>query len=109
MVDKRNILFRNVHVVAVQGRPISYYVWMATLDQRKGLDVGAKTFQQAIEDFERETITTQIQGVQFISPLLDGSTDSAIVEQALFHVCFSTAGLIHSATKFSAARLTFQS
>ena len=106
VVEKLSLLFRNAHAVAVQGRPISDYVWMANLDKKKGLDVGetyltpkyANTFQEAIADYERDIISSQVRSAKFLSPLLDGSTDSAIIEQELFYVRFSSAGSIH--TKF---------
>ena len=35
--DKLDKLFRNAHAIAKNNRPFSDYVWMATLDERKGL------------------------------------------------------------------------
>ena len=40
VVDKLDKLFRNAHAIAKNNRPFSDYVWMATLDERKGLFLG---------------------------------------------------------------------
>ena len=38
--DNLDKLFRNAHAIAKNNRPFSDYVWMATLDERKGLFLG---------------------------------------------------------------------
>lgn len=40
VIDKLVILFRNAHALSLAGRPFSDYVWMASLDKMKGLDIG---------------------------------------------------------------------
>ena len=59
-----NLLIRNAHAVAKHGRPYTDFTWMATLDGRKGLDIGVtyltprycKVFQHSIAEVERRKL-----------------------------------------------------
>lgn len=39
-------LFRNVHAVAKNNRPLSDYTWLCHIDQAKGLDIGQSYLNQ---------------------------------------------------------------
>ena len=68
VMDRLVILFRNVHAMAKHGRPFTDFVWMAQLDEAKGLDVGS-------------TYRTDKSAQVFTN---------FVAEVSLFRVCFNT-------------------
>ena len=65
------------------------FIWLCELDEAKGLSIGktyrnpkaAKTFCSNIAQSERNSLTDDITTAQFLSLIMDGSTDAEIVEQ----------------------------
>ena len=49
-VHRLAYLFRNVHAIAKQNRPITDYKWLCQVDKSKGLDIG-NTYQTGILGF----------------------------------------------------------
>ena len=84
-VDK---LFRNAHSIAKNNRPFSDYVWMATLDERKGLILGqtyrnekaCKEFIHSIANMEKDNVMAEMKDVKFITVVSYGSTDVSVSE-----------------------------
>ena len=89
--DKLDKLFRNAHAIANNNRPFSDYVWMATLDERKGLFLGetyrnekaCKEFIHSIANMEKDKVTAEMKDVKFITVVSDGSTDVSVSENEM--------------------------
>jgi hypothetical protein len=70
-------------------RPISDFSWLCELDIAKGIDHGttynnptaATAFLECISDVEKERMSELLTGIKFFSLTMDGSADSAVVEQ----------------------------
>ena len=95
--DKLDKLFRNAHAIAKNNRPFSDYVWMATLDERKGLFLGetywsekaCKEFIHSIANMEKDKVTAEMKDVKFITVVSDGSTDVSVSENEIVYLqCF---------------------
>ena len=90
-------LFCNVHALNVQARPFSDYVWMNELDEQKGLQLGeryrmayaCREFTSAIANVSQLDISKYLASCNFVSVIVDGSTDSAITENEMvyLHTC----------------------
>ena len=97
-------LMRNAHAIAKHGRPYSDFVWMATLDGMKGVDVGStyrrdkscREFVSIIAQVEAEKLKQSVRDARFISIMCDGSTDSAVVEEEMIFVRYIDRGEIRS-------------
>ena len=92
--DKLDKLFRNAHAIAKNNRPFSDYVWMATLDERKGLFLGetyrnekaCKEFIHSIANMEKDKVTAEMKDVKFITVVSDGSTDVSVSENEIVYL-----------------------
>ncbi|XP_059201277.1 zinc finger protein 862-like [Centropristis striata] len=95
-------LFRNVHAIGKKMRPFSDYVWMCEVDEQKGLAVGktyrnakqAPAFMHSIAEVERKKVEVEMSASKFISIMVDGSTDSSVMEEELLYVRSSRAGKV---------------
>ncbi|XP_014675266.1 PREDICTED: zinc finger protein 862-like [Priapulus caudatus] len=100
--DKLLLLFRTVHALSRAGRPYSDFVWMAQLDQAKGLDTGstylnsnsAKEFAKYIAKAELNKIGEEIKNSKFVSILSDGSTDTSVTEVEIIYARLCIGGEI---------------
>uniref|UniRef100_A0A8D1Y450 Sperm flagellar 2 n=1 Tax=Sus scrofa TaxID=9823 RepID=A0A8D1Y450_PIG len=96
-------LFRSCHAIAKTGRPLEDFIWMCTLDDMKGVDLGpvfrtntsARTFTYFIAEVERRTLREKLQTSKFFSIIRDGMTDSSVEEAELVYVQFARAGQVH--------------
>uniref|UniRef100_A0A8C6DYS5 Sperm flagellar 2 n=2 Tax=Moschus TaxID=68410 RepID=A0A8C6DYS5_MOSMO len=96
-------LFRSCHAIAKTGRPLKDFVWMCSLDDMKGVDIGpvfrtsksARTFTYFIAEVERRTLRDKLEKSQFFSVLSDGIADSSAEEAELVYVQFAHAGRVH--------------
>lgn len=76
-------LFRNVHSIAKNNRPLSDYVWLCELDKAKQIDIGstyindtaASEFIHCIAKTERQKTTKFVEDNPFFAFMMDGSTD----------------------------------
>jgi hypothetical protein len=90
---KLNILFRNAHAIAKNSRPLRDFNWMATLDEKKGIQVGetyrndksCKSFITAISSIEQENIRKELDKHKFLTIISDGSTDVSVVENEIIY------------------------
>lgn len=81
--------FRNIHALIKNNRPISDFTWLNELDISKGYDHGttynnptaATAFLECISDVEKAKMSELLTSIKFFSLTMDGSTDSAVVEQ----------------------------
>ncbi|XP_014675882.1 PREDICTED: zinc finger protein 862-like [Priapulus caudatus] len=95
-------LFHNAHALALAGRPYTDFVWMAKLDQAKGLDVGstylndkaAHQFIDAIASVEMEHLKDKLLETNFVSILSDGTTDVSVQENEIFYIRMCIKGTI---------------
>ena len=96
-------LFRSCHAIAKTGRPLKDFLWMCSLDDMKGVDIGpvfrtsksARTFTYFIAEVERRTLREKLEKSQFFSILSDGVADSSAEEAELVYVQFARAGRVH--------------
>ncbi|XP_070332677.1 sperm flagellar protein 2 isoform X5 [Odocoileus virginianus] len=96
-------LFRSCHAIAKTGRPLKDFLWMCSLDDMKGVDIGpvfrtsksARTFTYFIAEVERRTLREKLEKSQFFSVLSDGIADSSVEEAELVYVQFARAGRVH--------------
>ncbi len=100
--DKLDKLFRNAHAIAKNNRPFSDYVWMATLDERKGLFLGetyrnekaCKEFIHSIANMEKDKVTAEMKDVKFITVVSDGSTDVSVSENEIVYLRCCRQGIV---------------
>lgn len=93
-------LFRNIHAVMKNNRPITDYKWLCQLDLAKGLDIGhtyfnnkaALQFVKAIAAVEIDKTVEMINAAPFFSVMMDGSTDITGDEQEAVYVRMSYKG-----------------
>ncbi|XP_044788545.2 sperm flagellar protein 2 isoform X2 [Bubalus bubalis] len=96
-------LFRSCHAIAKTGRPLKDFLWMCSLDDMKGVDIGqvfrtsksARTFTYFIAEVERRTLREKLEKSQFFSVLSDGIAASSVEEAELVYVQFARAGRVH--------------
>ncbi|XP_042089813.1 sperm flagellar protein 2 isoform X2 [Ovis aries] len=96
-------LFRSCHAIAKTGRPLKDFLWMCSLDDMKGVDIGpvfrtsksARTFTYFIAEVERRTLREKLEKSQFFSVLSDGIADNSAEEAELVYVQFARAGRVH--------------
>ncbi|XP_052820539.1 zinc finger protein 862-like [Mya arenaria] len=99
--SKLAMLFRNVHAIVKNNRPLRDYVWMYDLDVKKDLFIGetyrseksALPFLSSISDIERQKTTEMVKGVHFLSFLMDGSTDISGDEQEAVFIRIAEKGV----------------
>ena len=100
--DKLDKLFRNAYAIAKNNRPFSDYVWMATLDERKGLFLGetyrnekaCKEFIHSIANMEKDKVTAEMKDVKFITVVSDGSTDVSVSEKEIVYLRCCRQGIV---------------
>ncbi|XP_072461926.1 sperm flagellar protein 2 isoform X4 [Notamacropus eugenii] len=96
-------LFRSCHALAKTGRPLKDLVWMCTLDDMKGVDVGplfrtdksARTFVYFIAEVERRSLKEKLEKCKFFSLLSDGGTDNITEDTKVVYVQFAYEGKVH--------------
>ena len=102
--EKLMILFYTIHAVNIKARPLRDYEFITEMDALKGLELPAdryklvhscKDFTQAIADVERQKISDQFDKSSFVA-IVDGSIDSAIVDNEIEVIQTCTAGEIHT-------------
>ena len=94
--QKLEKMFLNVFYIVTNNRPMTDYVWMCELDEKKGITLGktyrnataATCFLEAMAAVEYKKVAKDVQGARFISVIGDGSTDTSIKEQDLWYVRF---------------------
>lgn len=72
------------------------------MDEQKGLAVGktyrnanqAPVFMHSIAEVERKKVKEEISASKFISIMVDGSTDSSVIEEEVIYVRLSRAGKV---------------
>ena len=95
-------LFRNAHAIARHSRPYTDFVWMCTLDDMKGVQIGntyrndkqCATFIHHIAQAQRDEIKQMAAEAKFVSLSCDGSTDNSHTEAKLAYVRFCHQGSI---------------
>ena len=97
-------MFRNVHALVKNHRPLSDFKWLNELDKVKGHDVGdtynnhqaAACFLEYISDIEKQNLVTDIDDVKFFSLTMDGSTDNSVTEQETIFIRWCSMGKIQT-------------
>ncbi len=82
-------MFRNVHALAKECRPMRDFLWLTKLDIAKGVKISesyqttfsAKTFMTFIAKDVREKVAEHVQQAKFLAVTCDGATDVASMEQ----------------------------
>ncbi|XP_013387851.1 zinc finger protein 862 [Lingula anatina] len=100
--DRLSILFRNAHAIAMHSCSFKQFVWLADLDEEKGLTVGktyrndkqCKIFIKAIAEVERQKIEDELRNAKFISVLCDGSVDVSVTENEVVYTRFCIKGKV---------------
>ncbi|XP_052222662.1 zinc finger protein 862-like isoform X2 [Dreissena polymorpha] len=98
--NKLCYLFRNVHAIAKNNRPISDYKWLCELDIAKQIEIGstyindhaAVNFIHHIAKVELSHTEKQCKAVPFLSFLMDGTTDISGSEQETLYLRYSKTG-----------------
>ena len=101
--DKMCKLFRNAHAVARHSRPYRDFVWMCTLDNVKGVQIGntyrndkqCATFIHHIAQAQRDEIKEMVTEAKFVSLICDGSTDNSHTKAELAYVRYCHQGSIN--------------
>lgn len=97
-------MFRNIHAVVKNHRPLSDFKWLNDLDSVKGLDVGdtynnhqaATCFLEHISDVEKEKLVTIMRDVRYFSLTIDGTTDDSVNEQETIFIRWCLRGKIET-------------
>lgn len=96
-------LFRSCHAIAKTGRPLKDFIWMCSLDDMKGVDIGpvfrtnrsARTFTYFIAEVERKNLKEKLEKSKFFSIISDGISKGAMEEAELVYIQFALAGKVH--------------
>ena len=100
---KLSIMFRTVHAINIHARSSTDFIWMNKLDAKKGLEIGEKysgnpkncrEFAAAIADVQRKKISDKLSRSNFVSVIVDGSTDSAMAENEMIYIQTCSSGSI---------------
>ena len=94
LFPKLHFLFHNVHALNIKARPYTDYIWMNELDERKGIKLGdkyrtayaCKQFASAIAGVSQENISKYVASCNFMSVIVDGSSDSSITENEMVYI-----------------------
>ena len=92
--DRLCLLFRNAHSIAMHSKSFKDFVWLCSLDEKKGLKIGntyrndkqCKLFIKTIANNERNKIRDYLSEVKFITLLSDGSVDVSVTENEAIYV-----------------------
>ena len=98
--ERLSNIFRNAHAIAFHSRPFRDLVWMCSLDEKKGVNIGrtyrndkqCKTFISAIAAVERRILESELKGAKFISLMSDGSVDVATIENEIIYAKYAIKG-----------------
>ena len=102
---KLSVLFRNVHALNIKARPLTDYFFLSELDEKKGLELpgdryktrhACKEFTEAIADVEREKIINRYKSSEFVAVIVDGSIDSATIDNEIVFMQTCIDGDIHT-------------
>ena len=100
---KLAIMFQTVHAINIQAQSATDFIWMNKLDTMKGLDIGQKysgnpknctEFATAIADIQRKKLSDKLSRSNFVSVIVDGSTDSAMRENDMIYVQTCSSGSV---------------
>jgi hypothetical protein len=103
IIDKLSVMFRTVHALAIHNRPLSDFVWMSRLDEKKSdINLGttyrnkmsAATFRNYIAESEFRRTSDMLRTNRFLCLIGDGSTDSSVQEQELWYARSSRNGSV---------------
>nr|XP_006818603.1 PREDICTED: zinc finger protein 862-like [Saccoglossus kowalevskii] len=92
--DRIRYLFNTAYAVAKAGKPFSDFKFICGIQKKNGLKLGENyvnshgctEFMEHIASTLRKDISKEIETVNFISVLGDGSTDKSIIEQEIIYV-----------------------
>lgn len=74
--EKLNRMFRSCHALMMNVRPITYFIWMCDLDERKGIELG-------------NTYRTRDSVVEFVKCIAHAVSESLLkCQQGKFCMCF---------------------
>lgn len=101
-ISRLQTLFRNLHAVVKNNRPLSDYVWLCRLDKAKGIDLGetylndkaAIVFTTAIAESEKKKTVKCVDSSNFYAVMMDGSTDISGDEQETLYIRLAYKGEI---------------
>ena len=88
LFPKLQHLFHTVHALNIKARPYQDYAWVNELDERKGIEIGEKyrsaytcrEFSSAIASVHRADVSKYLATCNFMSVIVNGSSDSSITE-----------------------------
>ena len=91
-LEKLTHMFRTVHALAKNNRPLTDFLWICDLDEAKGLNIGstyrnnmqAATFLDFVAMDAFNEVADTLQFSRFLSIMGDDSTDVASVEQSMW-------------------------
>ena len=95
------VSFLGTHfAIAKHSRPCTDFVWMCTLDDMKGVQIGntyrnnkqCATFIHHIAQAQRDEIKEMVTEAKFVSLICDGSTDNSHTEAELAYVRYCHQG-----------------
>jgi hypothetical protein len=97
-------MFRNIHALVKNHRPLSDFMWLKDLDRVKGLDVSdtynnhqaVVCFLEHISDVEKEKLVSMFEAVKYFSLTMDGSTDDSVTEQETIFLRWCSMGKIET-------------
>lgn len=100
--EKLSRMIRSCHALVMHDRPITDFIWLCNLDERKGIELGStyRTRDSAVEsikciaDAEFKKVSTAVTKANFVCIISDGSTDSSIKEQEMYFIRTCVAGVI---------------
>ena len=102
---KLSVLFRNVHALNIKARPLTDYLFLSELDEKKGLDLpgdryktrhACKEFTEAIADVEKQQIINRYKSREYVAVIVDGSIDSATIDNEIVFMQTCIDGDIHT-------------
>ena len=92
--DKMCKLFMNAHAIARLSRPYTDFVWMCTLDDMKGVQIG-NTYRNDSSVQHLSITLLRHKGMKSKRNQSDGSTDNSHIEAALAYVQYCHQGSIN--------------
>ena len=96
--DILKVCFNTAYYITKYEKPFSDYVNLIHLQQKNGVqkfssyvnDRSAANFADVIAKLQKEELIKQIQNCKYYSILIDGSTDSAVIEEELVYILLIT-------------------
>ena len=103
--EKLKILFRTTHALNIKAHPMTDYTYITEMDIKKGLDIpgdryktrhACTEFTQAIADVAMQTIKTRFSKSKFVAVIVDGSMDSAIIDNEMVFIQTCSDGEVYT-------------